>query len=341
MTTPILEFRTVSKTFARGGLLQRQGGVMAVDRVSLVVPAGRTVGLVGESGSGKSTLARIALGLMRPSSGGVYFDGDPIEHLSRRGWRGVRKRMQAIFQDPASSLNPRRSVQRLVQSPLDVHRVGSRSERAAAVAASLPRVGLDSEYLRRFPHQLSGGERQRVAIARALMVGPQLIIADEPTSAVDVSVQAQLIRLFADIQNDLGIAYLFISHNLAVVKHVADWVAVMYLGRIVEFGTRDEVFLSAQHPYTQALLASVPIPDPARKGLGLVRGELPSMAEIPSGCRFRDRCPHAFDKCAREDPPDYEPSPGKRVACHLLAPTAQAPQMHTALIAQTLERKYQ
>ena len=312
MSGPLLELRAVSKVFAYGSLLQRQG-VRAVDNVSLAVPPGKTVGLVGESGSGKSTVARIALGLMKPTAGAVYF------------WHDVRRRMQPVFQDPASSLNPRKQVMESVRAPLDVHGIGTPAQRRSQVVDVLDRVGLGSQYLRRFPHQLSGGERQRVAIARALVFGPDLIIADEPTSALDVSVQAQLLRLFAGIQKDMGIAYLFISHNLAVVKHVADWVAVMYLGRIVEFGTRDQVFDAPDHPYTRALLASVPIPDPAGRGpRSGVSGELPSPAHIPSGCRFRDRCPHQFDRCMVEDPPDYEPAPGKRVACHLLAATAPA-----------------
>jgi len=319
MSQALLEFRVVSKAFVHVGLRGRQE-VVAVDKVDLVVPPGQTVGLVGESGSGKSTVARIALGLMRPTSGTVYFGDQPINRLSRKEWRGVRQKMQPIFQDPASSLNPRRSVEQLIRTPLDVHNVGRQSDRRSAVLSALQRVGLTSRYLGRFPHQLSGGERQRVSIARALILRPQLIIADEPTSAVDVSVQAQLLRLFAEIKSDLGIAYLFISHNLAVVKHVADWVAVMYLGRIVEFGTREQVFMSPHHPYTQALLASVPNPDPSSGRLRVLTGELPSQAQIPSGCRFRDRCPHAFARCAIEDPPDYEPLPGKRVACHLVDP---------------------
>jgi len=317
---PILTLTGVTKVFSRGGLLQRQG-ITAVDRVSLSVAPGKTVGLVGESGSGKTTIARLALGLMAPTSGTISFAGKPLVDMSAEDWRDLRRRMQPVFQDPASSLNPRKSVLELVRSPLDVHRVGTTSERNARVVEVLERVGLASRYLRRFPHQLSGGERQRVAIARALAFRPELIIADEPTSALDVSVQGQLLRLFADIQRDLGIAYLFISHNLAVVKHVADWVAVMYLGRIVEFGTRDQVFGAPQHPYTKVLLASVPIPDPSRSQAGAtVRGELPSLNQIPSGCRFRDRCPYQFETCAVVDPPDFEPMPGKRVACHLLDP---------------------
>jgi oligopeptide transport system ATP-binding protein len=324
VSRPLLELRAVSKVFTHGSLLQRHG-MKAVDNVSLVVPPGKTVGLVGESGSGKSTVARIALGLMKPTAGSVHFDGASVTTLSRRGWHDVRRRMQPVFQDPASSLNPRKQVMKSVQAPLDVHDIGTAAERRAQVVDVLDRVGLGSQYLRRFPHQLSGGERQRVAIARALVFRPELIIADEPTSALDVSVQAQLLRLFASIQKDMGIAYLFISHNLAVVKHVADWVAVMYLGRIVEFGTKDQIFNTPDHPYTRALLASVPVPDPAgQRSHSAVSGELPSLVDIPSGCRFRDRCPHQFDRCVVEDPPDYEPAPGKRVACHLLAATAPA-----------------
>jgi oligopeptide/dipeptide ABC transporter ATP-binding protein len=320
LTPPELELLGLTKTFKRGGLLRRQG-TRAVDSVDLTVPSGRTVGLVGESGSGKSTLARLALGLMRPTAGEIRFEGRSLSGLSRAGWRHVRQRMQPVFQDPASSLNPRKQVREIVRAPLDVYGVGDRRQREASVLEMIERVGLESQYLSRFSHQLSGGERQRVAIARAVVLRPRLIIADEPTSALDVSVQAQLLRLFAAIQLDLGISYLFISHNLAVVKHVSDWVAVMYLGRIVEFGSRDQVFGSPQHPYTQALLASVPVPDPARRrDLRGLSGELPSADRVPSGCRFRDRCPHAFDRCSVEDPPDYEPAPGKRVACHLLAP---------------------
>jgi oligopeptide/dipeptide ABC transporter ATP-binding protein len=331
----LLELRGVSKAFrVNQGILNRRS-LTAVDSVNLRVPSGRTVGLVGESGSGKTTLGRLALGLIKPTSGEVLFEGRPLHRLSVQERRRVRLRVQPIFQDPYSSLNPRKTVYQIVRAPLDVHGIGRAAERAAAVARELAGVGLGIEYLRRLPHQLSGGERQRVSIARALILRPALVIADEPTSSVDVSVQAQLLKVLQSIQDNLGITYLFISHNLAVIRQISDFVAVMYLGRVVEFGTRDQIFERPKHPYTQALLNAVLSPDPARRRRHrTLPGELVGPLQMPSGCRFRTRCPHQFGRCMEEDPPDNSVEPGHWAACHLYG-DATASGVEPAFFAAT------
>jgi oligopeptide transport system ATP-binding protein len=291
---------------------------------------------VGESGSGKTTLGRLALGLMKPTSGQVVFDGRPLDRLSAQDRRRVRLRVQPIFQDPYSSLNPRKTVYQIVRAPLDVHDIGPPARRRAAVAEELAGVGLGEEYLRRLPHQLSGGERQRVSIARALILRPALVIADEPTSSVDVSVQAQLLKLLQSIQSNLGITYLFISHNLAVIRNISDFVAVMYLGRIVEFGTRDQIFDRPRHPYTKALLDAVLSPDPGRRrSRTMLPGELVGPLQMPTGCRFRTRCPHQFGRCIEEDPPDNVVEPGHWAACHLYEDATTAPGAEEAFFATT------
>jgi len=327
---PLLEIRNVTRTFSlRSGLFSKQ--FTAVDNVSLQVPRGRAVGLVGESGSGKTTVARLALGLMRPSSGQVLFEGRDYAALGRDAWRRTRRRIQPIFQDPYSSLNPRRTVFEIVRAPLEVHRLRPALGIRQAVLDQLSAVGLGAQYADRLPHELSGGERQRVNIARALILRPALVIADEPTSSVDVSVQAQLLELLNSIQQELQVAYLFISHNLAVVRHVCDFVAVMYLGRIIEFGTRNEVFSQPRHPYTQALLSAVLAPDPSsRRAFRELKGELPSPLETIGGCRFRNRCPHQFARCIAEDPPNYPISEDHWAACHLndsAAPLVEEPTL--------------
>jgi ABC-type glutathione transport system ATPase component len=256
MAAPLVELRGVSKTYA-GGLFARRPPLRAVDEVSLAVMPGETLGIVGESGSGKSTLTRLILRLVRPSGGEVRFAGRDIGRLPAREMRSLRRQMQAVFQDPASSFNPRHSIQRAMLAPLRVHRVGAGRQRALA-AESLGLVGLDAEFLERLPHELSGGQRQRVAIARAIMLRPALVIADEPTSALDVSVQAQILNLFLEMKRELGLTYIFVSHNLAVIRYVSDRVAVMQKGRIVEIGDADDVFGRPQHPYTRQLLAAVP-----------------------------------------------------------------------------------
>lgn len=326
MTRPLLELRNVSKTFRVGRSMFARRSFEAVDSVNLCVPAGQTVGLVGESGSGKTTLARLALGLMRPTSGEVLFEGRGLDRLPAAASRAVRLRMQPIFQDPYSSLNPRKTVYQVVRAPLDVHGIGRRGAREKTVIDELRGVGLGPQYLGRYPHQLSGGERQRVNIARALILRPELVIADEPTSSVDVSVQAQLLQLLQSIQEQLQIAYLFISHNLAVVRQISDYVAVMYLGRIIEFGARDEVFRHCQHPYTQALLDAVLTPDPRhRRPHTALVGDFVGPLDAPTGCRFRNRCRFQFDRCAVEDPRDHVLVPGHWAACHLHDPDPAPP----------------
>jgi oligopeptide transport system ATP-binding protein len=316
MPDPLLRVENVSKTFeVARGLWGRQQ-LRAVDRVDLVLDSGRTLGVVGESGSGKSTLCRIVLGLLRPTSGRVLFEGRDLASLSAGELRRVRRRMQAVFQDTASAFNPRQTVREVLLAPLEVHRVATQQERLARVREALHHVGLDESFLNRHPHMLSGGQRQRVAIARAIILRPSLVVADEPTSALDVSVQARILNLFKEIQRELSLTYLFVSHNLGVIRYVSDAVAVMYLGRIVEVGPAEQVFAAPRHPYTRALLASIPHPDPVRRHRELpLLGELPSGDRVPLGCRFHPRCPVAMPVCGQEDPPLYHVGPDHRAAC--------------------------
>jgi oligopeptide transport system ATP-binding protein len=292
--TTLLEVRNLVKHF---------GKVRAVDGVSFTIEAGETFALVGESGCGKSTTGRCLLHLTPPTSGGIWFEGQDISSLHGEALRQLKRQMQIVFQDPFSSLNPRYSVGRTVAEPLRIHGLCPRREIPKRVAELLEMVGLRPEYANRFPHEFSGGQRQRVGIARALALNPRLIVADEPVSALDVSVQAQIINLMVDLQKRLGVAYLFISHNLPVVRHIAQRTAVMYLGKIVESGPTAELFANPRHPYTQALLSAVPVPDPTRPRHRIpLTGEVPSPRQIPSGCRFHPRCPHAFDKCGKIEP---------------------------------------
>ena len=275
----------------RNGMFGAKQYVHAVDGVSFTVDKGRTLGLVGESGSGKTTVGRTILGLIRPTAGSAVFDGIDLVGLKQREWRKLRKRMQIIFQDPLSSLNPRMTVSGIVEEPLLVHDHLSRRDRKLRVGNLLERVGLSSRYLNRYPHEFSGGQRQRIGIARALASGPDFIVCDEPVSALDVSIQAQILNLLSDLQKELGIAYLFIAHNLAVVEHFADEVAVMYLGRIVEKAERDALYADPIHPYTRALLSAIPEPDPEKPRSRLrLGGETPSPISPPSGCPFHPRC---------------------------------------------------
>jgi oligopeptide/dipeptide ABC transporter ATP-binding protein len=290
--------------------------VRAVDGVTFEIYKGETLGLVGESGCGKSTVGRCLLRLMEPTRGEVYFEARDVLKLSGRDLRALRREMQIIFQDPYASLNPRMKVREIVGEPLIVHGTGTKQERRDRVAELLTKVGLDPDYMNRYPHEFSGGQRQRIGIARALALNPKLIVADEPVSALDVSVQAQVVNLLEDLQGEFNLTYLFISHGLAVVEHISDRVAVMYLGRIVEVATAAELYANPLHPYTRALLSSIPVPDPTRKRERIVlHGDVPTPINPPAGCRFHTRCPEAIPECSRIDPDLREVAPGHTVAC--------------------------
>ncbi len=320
---PLLEVRHLVKHFpVGGGFLGRGAGlVRAVDDVSFTIRRGETLGLVGESGCGKTTTGRAILQLERATSGQVLFEGRDLTTLDEVELRDERRRMQVIFQDPYGSLNPRMTVGQMLAEPLAVHGIVRESAgRAARVRELLERVGLLPQHAFRYPHELSGGQRQRVGIARALAMEPTLIVCDEPVSALDVSIQAQIINLLEDLQRELGLTYLFIAHDLAVVRHISDWIVVMYLGKIVEIADRRALYEDPQHPYTKALLAAVPIPDPeleARRERVVLGGEVPSPLNPPTGCVFHPRCPIAVDRCPREVPELREIQPGHRAACIL------------------------
>jgi peptide/nickel transport system ATP-binding protein/oligopeptide transport system ATP-binding protein len=316
----LLEVVDLVKHFPARG----KGLVHAVDGVNFTVTAGETLGIVGESGSGKSTVARLVLRLLRPTSGTLRLAGDDIGRASRRELRAMRRRMQIVFQDPYSSLDPRMTAQAIVAEPLRI--AGRSRDVGRRVPEVFELVGLGVEHVARFPHELSGGQRQRVGIARALVVDPELLVLDEPVSALDGSIQAQILNLLAELQSRLGLAYVFIAHDLSVVRHLADRIAVMHLGRIVETGTAAELFDSPMHPYTQALLSASPEPDPeverTRQRI-VLRGEVPSAHDPPSGCRFRTRCWKATDQCAAEEPALVDRGGGHPVACHF--PDVRAP----------------
>jgi oligopeptide/dipeptide ABC transporter ATP-binding protein len=292
--------------------------VLAVDGVSFTIRPGQTLGLVGESGCGKSTVARTVLRLIDPTDGSIKLEGTDITRLGKAELRPTRARMQIIFQDPFSSLDPRMSAGDIVAEPLRVHRIGSERDRTARVAELFERVGLRRARMRNYPHQFSGGERQRVGIARALALAPRLIIGDEPVSALDVSIQAQVLNLMMDLQQETGVAYLFISHNLAVIEHISHFVAVMYLGRIVEYADKTTLFTAPLHPYTESLLEALPIADPAiKRRKRVLQGDVPSPVNPPPGCHFHPRCPYAVERCRHESPLLREVGPDHMVACHL------------------------
>ena len=317
---PVLEVRDLKTQFAiHHGFLRRAGGkVFAVDGVSFSIAPRETLGLVGESGCGKSTVGRTVLRLIEPTAGSIRLDGHDITHLGKAELRPFRPRMQIIFQDPFSSLDPRMSAGDIVAEPMRVHRTAAGGEVKKRVAALFDRVGLRKAQMDNYPHQFSGGQRQRIGIARALALQPKLIVGDEPVSALDVSIQAQVLNLMMDLQSEMGLAYLFISHNLAVVEHISHRIAVMYLGRIVEYTDKRTLFTKALHPYTESLLLAVPVPDPSvKRQKRVLQGDVPSPISPPAGCHFHTRCPYAVDRCRAETPPLREVKPGQLVACHL------------------------
>ena len=318
---PLLEVQDLSVHFPiLGGVLKRPvGAVYAVSDVSFRLEKGETLGIVGESGCGKTTLGRAIVRLYPPTSGSVRFDGQDLTSVEKDRDRELRRDMQMIFQDPYASLNPRQTVRSILEEPLRIHRVGNRAARLDTVLELMQTVGLRPEDLYRYPHEFSGGQRQRIGIARALALGPRLVIADEPVSALDVSIQAQVLNLLVDLQNRLDLTYIFISHDLTVVKYISDRVAVMYLGRLVEIASSDDIYREPRHPYTRALLSSVPLPNPRRRAQGQpLEGDVPSPSDPPTGCAFHTRCPYVQDRC-RQERPSMRPVTGNhqhQAACH-------------------------
>ncbi len=322
MAEKLLEVNNLKKYFpVKAGIFKKTvAHVKAVDDVSFFVNEGETLGLVGESGCGKSTTGRTILRLLEATAGEVIFEGKDVLALDKEDLRNIRRDMQIIFQDPYASLNPRMTVADIVGEPIDIHNLAkNKKERNEKVKDILERVGLGSEYMRRYPHEFSGGQRQRIGVARALAVDPKLIIADEPVSALDVSIQAQVINLLQDLQKEFGLTYLFIAHDLSVVKHISDRIAVMYLGKIVEMADKGDLFNEPMHPYTQSLLSAIPEADPTKKKDRIIlEGDVPSPVDPPSGCRFHPRCPKAFDKCSVEEPVFKNYGDNHFAACHLL-----------------------
>ncbi len=326
MTEPLLRVEGLKKYFPiRKGLLSRVSGhVKAVDDVSFYVNKGETLGIVGESGCGKSTTGRMLMRLLEPTEGKVFFDGKELTSISNDDMRKARREIQMVFQDPYASLNPRHTIEKILEEPLIVHGIGDSKSRKKKVRDFLEIVGLSSYHAKRYPHQFSGGQRQRIGIARALMTNPKLIIADEPVSALDVSIQAQVLNLMQDLQKELNLTYIFIAHDLGVVRHISDRVGVMYLGKMVEVAASEKLYDKPLHPYTQALLSAVPVPDPnfVREQI-LIKGDIPSPSNPPSGCTFHTRCPFKMDVCTKIVPKLEELETGHSVACHLYGEHAQ------------------
>jgi len=304
----------------RSGLLQRVvAWVQAVDGVGFTVREGETVGLVGESGCGKTTIGRTMLRLIEPTGGEVYYDGVDVFKLNGRALKAMRRNMQIIFQDPYASLDPRMPIGESIMEGLNVHGIGNRRERVETMLTTLKKVGLEEYHARRYPHEFSGGQRQRIGIARALALRPKFIICDEPVSALDVSIQSQVLNILKDLQDEFGLTYLFIAHNLSVVEHISDRVAVMYLGKMAELADRDTLYRDPLHPYTRALMSAIPIPDPTiKRDRVILKGDVPSPLNPPKGCRFHPRCPVAIDRCSVEEPQFREARPDHMVACWLV-----------------------
>jgi peptide/nickel transport system ATP-binding protein/oligopeptide transport system ATP-binding protein len=318
---PLLRVEELVKYFpVRKGFLRRvHAYVQAVDNVSFDIMPGETLGMVGESGCGKTTVGRTILRLTEPTSGAVYFADQNVFELNKAGLKRLRRDMQIIFQDPYSSLNSRMPVGEQIAEGLQIHGIGNASERREIVIETLRKVGLADYHARRFPHEFSGGQRQRIGIARALALRPKFIICDEPVSALDVSIQSQVLNILRELQHEFDLTYLFIAHNLSVVEHISDRVAVMYLGKIVELADRDELYRNPSHPYTQALMSAIPLPDPTiRRSRLILEGSVPSPLNPPRGCRFHTRCPYAMEICTQEEPPFKEYTPGHWTACWLL-----------------------
>ena len=323
MARKLVEIKGITKEFpTSGGAFSKKGSavVHAVTDVSLDVYEGETLGLVGESGCGKSTLGRLILNLIPPTRGHVIFDGTDLQELSVEEMRKMRTRMQMVFQDPYASLNPRLSIHDIVAEPMTTHNYGSKEEITARVEELLRKTGIRPEFMYRYPHQFSGGQRQRVSIARALALSPQLIVCDEPVSALDVSIQSQILNLLGDLQAEMNLTYIFISHDLTVVRYLSDRVCVMYLGKICEIGITKDIYDNPLHPYTKFLLEAVPKPDPKyrKEDKDMLTGEIPSPVNPPSGCHFRTRCPYATEKCAQEAPELKDVGNNRMAACHLL-----------------------